>query len=75
MAAISLPAPGTTYGPCVEACAHRDCAATRREAAKRCAECAEPIGYERPWVVDGDDPLHDLCAERRAERERATVSR
>jgi hypothetical protein len=45
MAAASLAAPGTGFGPCVEACTHRDCAATRAIAAAVCNCCDGHIGY------------------------------
>lgn len=45
MAPGSLPAPGTEFGPCAEACAHRDCNVTRADAAKLCNVCTKPIGY------------------------------
>ena len=46
MAAATLPAPGTTVGPCAEPCAHVDCTATRKIAETCCAYCGEPIGYD-----------------------------
>jgi hypothetical protein len=33
MAALALPKPGSKYSPCLEACTHTDCAATREMAA------------------------------------------
>lgn len=54
MAAGSLPAPGTEYGPCVEACEHRDCAATRRMLEAPCRICGEPIGHERRFYDETD---------------------
>lgn len=58
MAAGSLPAPGTKYGPCKKTCAHADCAAARREAAAICRICGEAIGYENAFYqedVEGSD--------------------
>lgn len=49
MAAGVLQEPGTDYGPCVDACQHRDCAETRKMAAAECAHCSEPIGYGVPF--------------------------
>lgn len=46
MAACRLPAPGTELGPCEKQCTHRDCAATREDAGRRCDRCGKPIGYE-----------------------------
>lgn len=64
MAAITLPAPGTEYGPCTEPCAHRDCAETRTWAARLCTYCQQPLGYSQP-VYHG---CHSLCLEEAAER-------
>ena len=67
MAASFLSAPGTEYGPCVEPCAHTDCAHTRRMAAALCPFCDEPIGYERRYYNDGEpgglDLVHAVCLE------------
>jgi len=46
MAAGSLPAIGTEYGPCEGVCCHSDCMETRRMAESRCSICNEKIGYE-----------------------------
>lgn len=67
MAAGRLPKPGSEYGPCVERCEHRDCAANRAQAQSPCRICGEPIGYERPFFQESDSgqPLvlaHALCA-------------
>lgn len=78
MASSALPEPGTEYGPCLEACEHRDCAATRRDAAELCTICEKPIGYGRHHYSDGEQradgsrPLvHAVCFEEKVERERA----
>jgi hypothetical protein len=56
------PQPGSKDGPCLEACAHTDCAATRELAARTCIGCAEPIGYERRFFrEDSGDPIHVAC--------------
>jgi hypothetical protein len=52
MAAGTLSAPGTEYGPCDSSCAHLDCAETRRQAETPCFLCHEPIGYERRFYRD-----------------------
>ena len=45
MAAISLPLPGSEYGPCEdESCGHRDCEATRKMAAQPCDICGQSMG-------------------------------
>jgi hypothetical protein len=66
MAAISIPAPGTEYGPCKEACKHIDCEANRSDAAALCSLCKDPIGFETPFYVDRFDgpPVfkHFKCA-------------
>lgn len=66
MAAAATPAPGTKYGPCINDCAHRDCACSRREASALCRICGAPIGYDAPWYasIDGiNGAVHELCAE------------
>ena len=63
MAAGRLPRPGTTYGPCVETCEHRDCAATRRDAEKSCTICDEPISYDRGFYRDDEGLVHSICFE------------
>jgi hypothetical protein len=35
-------------GPCVDDCAHIDCAATKAQAASLCSVCDKPIGYDVP---------------------------
>jgi len=66
MAGIVLPEPGKVVkingerhaiGPCVKACAHKDCAATREHAARICKYCNEPLGYDRMVYADA----HDSC--------------
>jgi hypothetical protein len=71
MAAGSLPAPGTKLGPCKKACKHRDCAATREDAAEECLECSKPIGYETLFYrVAPRELIHARCQEIVAERVR-----
>lgn len=70
MAATTLPAPGSEFGPCVEPCAHRDCEATREMAAAACVHCSQPIGYDvRFYRVDLTHPkglyAHARCEEAR----------
>jgi hypothetical protein len=61
MPAIKTHRPGSEYGPCVETCAHRDCEASRKDAAITCVVCRQPLGYERYWwMVDGQ-PEHEQC--------------
>jgi hypothetical protein len=69
MAASTLPAPGTEYGPCHESCDHRDCARTRRDAAENCRLCGNEIGYETRFYSDPEPAwisslVHALCLER-----------
>jgi hypothetical protein len=45
MAAVFLSKPGEQHGPCIEACAHIDCEASRADAASVCGYCNNPIGY------------------------------
>jgi hypothetical protein len=63
MAAITLPKPGTKYGPCRGSkCGHTDCAATRRMAAALCIECHKPIGYDARFFEDEPGkPMHYAC--------------
>ena len=75
MAAVTLPKPGTTYGPCVPDCLHRDCAITRTMAARICHFCTYFIGYDTRFYSDPDDPnpnalVHALCLEESVENER-----
>lgn len=63
MAAMSLPAPGTEYGPCVTWCSHDSCMETRQMAATVCRLCVGPIAYNLPCFSDGhrDDLVHAVC--------------
>lgn len=62
MAASSLAAPGTEYGPCADPCEHTDCAATRAMAARNCIGCAEEIGYDQRFFREDDGSLlHMKC--------------
>lgn len=81
MAAGNLPEPGTKWGPCMDACAHLDCAETRTMAKTACAICGDPIGYDSPFyqrnslatdmVEEGPRVLvHASCAEDEIERQR-----
>lgn len=72
MAYVILPRPGTEYGPCEEACEHRDCAQTREIAAATCRLCGEPIGYEtKASADDAEYPgryIHSLCGWKELDR-------
>jgi hypothetical protein len=57
MASEKLAAPGTEHGPCVDACEHTDCAATRAMATSDCGLCFTPIGYDTSLY---DTPEHGL---------------
>lgn len=70
MAAGTLSAPGTEYGPCTdEDCGHTtQCDMTRRMAKVECRYCETPIGYDRRFFNETTDadPLwsvltHELC--------------
>lgn len=62
MAAGTIPKPGSTYGPCLAcACAHVDCAETRRMAAVLCEVCRTPIGYGRQFYHHDDAMAHAEC--------------
>lgn len=55
MAAIENPPPGSTYGPCIWPCPHRDCAEMREDAEQKCELCQKPIGYETKFYRRGLD--------------------
>lgn len=52
MASGTLPKPGSEYGPCRDGCKHTDCASMREVAARPCAICGNPIGYDRHFYID-----------------------
>lgn len=74
MAAVIIESPGVGMGPCLE-CKHEDCAENRRDAAKPCAICAKPIGYDTKFFMDpieGERPgvwrlTHMVCRVREIE--------
>lgn len=77
MAAGALPKPGTQYGPCTTPCEHRDCAATRTQAASTCRLCEKPIGYDvdmyRDTWLDGLNDhrfVHARCLDAEIDAER-----
>ncbi len=59
------PASGEEIGPCVDACKHRDCAATREMAAASCRFCVKPIGYDVRFYREGNGSglVHASCWE------------
>jgi len=64
MAAGTLSAPGTKYGPCKKTCKHLDCAKTRLMADELCRHCLNPIGYEvRFYQLDDKTLVHAHCIE------------
>lgn len=72
MAAGTLPAPGSKYGPCKGECAHTDCALTRKMSGDECRLCEQAIGYDtRFYVNDAKQPVHADCYEDQIELERA----
>ena len=75
MSASTLYRPGTKTGPCVEACAHRDCGQTRATVAAICKHCDGSIGYDVRFYevfrsADGKDRdyAHATCHEAAVER-------
>lgn len=52
MAAATMGAPGTDFGPCAGDCEHTDCAIMRSRAAEPCTMCGKPIGYETRYYSD-----------------------
>lgn len=71
MAAAIVCAPGTEYGPCVDLCSHRDCAASRSQATAPCVTCGGPIGYDTRWYSTEAGPEHMRCAHEAEDRRRA----
>jgi hypothetical protein len=70
MAAGVLAKPGSRRGPCLKACEHRDCAATREIAASICRICKMPIGYDVGFYMNYDPPggyVHSVCYENEIE--------
>jgi len=57
--------PGTEYGPCLQACRHRDCAWQRETVARACNLCENPIGFEQPFLEYDGDVAHAACLEER----------
>ena len=75
MAAGVLPKPGDKIGPCAGKCKHRDCAATRRDAATACRFCVKAIGFGVGFYrsrLDGG-LAHSSCFEDAVERNDARV--
>lgn len=65
MAAGTLPKPGSTVGPCAEACGHLDCLETRKMAADNCHFCQTEIGYDRRFYLTDNGLCHATCLEER----------
>lgn len=66
MASVSLPKPGTKYGPCKHNCKHIECAQTRRMVKQLCRFCNEAIDYDRQFNTDPDNQdelVHAVCLE------------
>lgn len=71
MTATQLPVPGSKGGPCAGPCEHRECAAVRAQAARRCRVCGNVIGYAtmyyREDAADGGVTfIHETCLAREA---------
>ena len=69
MAFYYLSDPGTECGPCIEACKHTDCAATRKQAEGLCLICSEPIGYEMPIYFTDDGIEHFKCYHKKHDKD------
>ena len=67
MAGSMLAPVGTEFGPCEdEPCGHVDCEATRAMAGSTCRLCSEPIGFDRGFYTDPEEPdalVHAVCLE------------
>ena len=64
MAAVTIPAPGTEFGPCLcPECGHVDCAESRRQASTLCDICRLPIGYSNRFYQHDEWKVltHQLC--------------
>lgn len=66
MASVFLSKPGTEFGPCEGNCDHSDCAASRKMAESICTICGKPIGYDKRFFRDSDNPelgeyAHTAC--------------
>jgi len=72
MASITIPKPGSDFGPCENpSCGHVDCGDHRCNAAKLCTICRKPIGYDRHCYLNGDDsPCHHVCLVEKLENRR-----
>lgn len=57
MASITVPAPGTKYGPCVGDCKHVDCIQHREDSHLRCLVCHSEIGYDNPYMKAPSLPM------------------
>ncbi len=70
MDSASLAAPGQPAGPCLDPnCGHFDCEANRALAARLCAYCGEPIGFETAFHwQDPNPPIHIACLKETIER-------
>jgi hypothetical protein len=67
MAAATIPAPGTTLGPCPHnVCGHIDCRTLRAMADSVCRLCDRPISYVTRYYLDPEDRhsyVHAVCLE------------
>ncbi len=83
MAATSIAAPGTEFGPCLDVyCGHPGCNANRAAATCICRICNDPVGYDvRMYDEWRDQPnangtnrhdffIHALCYELKVEEKR-----
>ena len=61
--ASQIEAPGQGYGPCKEACAHRDCAWQRETIARPCSLCGQSVGFGRLFYEYDGDVAHRACLE------------
>ena len=69
MAAGIMGNPGSEFGPCIDPCNHRDCEASRTQAASIWAYCGRPIGYGVRYYADEPGGwCHAVCLEVEYER-------
>ena len=55
--------PGTRNGPCIAKCNHKDCDASRQQAASICWLCEKPVGFDTRFYAADGGFVHALCLE------------
>lgn len=60
-----IPTPGKHY---CKTCDHRDCAALRRDAKKKCPLCGKGFDPEQKFYMGDQGPEHAVCVWKREDR-------